>query len=101
MDDIITFSKEVKEIDTVKQKLKKLHPMTDSRSVKRLLGIRFTWKKDGPIRLDQESYARHILEKFGMADCNRARSPITQVCQYIHMVIAHTCDGRTITCFGD
>ena len=76
VDDIIIFSKEVKEIDTVKQKLKKFHPMTDSGLVKKLLGIRFTWR-NGSIRLDQESYANQILEEFGMADCNPASSPIT------------------------
>ena len=76
VDDIVIFGKDAKDIDAVKQKLKKFHPMTDSGLVKKLLGIRFTWGKDRSIRLDQESYARQILEEFGMADCKPAITPI-------------------------
>ncbi|ODM22593.1 hypothetical protein SI65_00182 [Aspergillus cristatus] len=67
---------DVKEIDVVKQRLKEFYPMTDSGLVRKLLGIRFIWGKDRSIRLDQESYARQILEEFGMADCKPASTPI-------------------------
>ncbi|ODM21132.1 hypothetical protein SI65_04185 [Aspergillus cristatus] len=76
VDDIVIFGKDAKEIDVVKQRLKEFHPMTDSGLVKKLLGIRFTWGKDRSIQLDQESYARQILDEFGMADCKPASTPI-------------------------
>ncbi|ODM15243.1 hypothetical protein SI65_09184 [Aspergillus cristatus] len=76
VDDIVIFGKDAKDIDVVKQKLKEFHPMTDSGLVRKLLGIRFTWGRDRSIRLDQESYARQILEEFGMADCKPASTPI-------------------------
>ena len=77
VDDIVILGKDQSEIDVVKEKLKGFHPMTDAGLVKKLLGIRFIWKKDGSICLDQESYARQILEEFGMADCNPASIPIS------------------------
>lgn len=77
VDDIVVFGREKKEIDVVKKKLKEFHPMTDSGQVDKLLGIRFTWGKDGSIRLDQESYASQILEEFGMAECKPSWTPIS------------------------
>ena len=77
VDDIVVFGREEKEIDVVKKKLKEFHPMTDSGQVDKLLGIRFTWGKDRSIRLDQQSYASHILEEFGMANCKPSRTPIS------------------------
>ncbi|BCR88813.1 uncharacterized protein ACHE_50011A [Aspergillus chevalieri] len=76
VDDIVIFGKDVRDINTVKQKLKEFHPMTDSGLVRKLLGIRFTWGRDRSIRLDQEPYAQQILEEFGMADCKPASTPI-------------------------
>lgn len=76
VDDVIIFGKDANEIDTVKQRLKEFHPMTDSGRVQKLLGIRFTWM-DGSIRLDQEAYAREVLDEFGMVDCNPSGSPMS------------------------
>ena len=41
VDDIIIFGKNVKDIKTVKTKLKELYPITNSGPVKKLLGMRF------------------------------------------------------------
>ena len=77
VDDIIIFRWNEKEINAVKQKLKEFHPMMDSGCVDKLLGICFTWGKDGSIHLDQESYASQILEEFGMANCKPSCTPIS------------------------
>lgn len=77
VDDIVIFGKDQSEIDVVKRKLERFHSMTDAGLVKKLLGICFNRKKDGSICLDQESYARQVLEEFGMADCNPASVPIS------------------------
>lgn len=76
MDDIVIFGKDEAQIGVVKEKLKGFHKMTDSGLVTKLLGIRFTWG-DGSISLDQETYARQILEEFGVTDCNPANVPIS------------------------
>lgn len=77
VDDIIIFGKNVKDIETVKTKLKELHPMTDSGPVKKLLGMRFTWQDNGIVRLDQQSYIEQILDEFGMGDCKPVSTPIS------------------------
>ena len=79
VDDIIIFGKEgSSEIEAIKEKLKRFHPMTDSGLVTKLLGIRFNWgRKRESVRLDQESYARQVLDEFGMANCKPASSPIS------------------------
>lgn len=76
VDDILVIGKELAEIEAIKEKLKKFHPMRDMGQVEKLLGIRFTWKKDS-IQLDQGTYAKQILEEFGMADCKPVMMPIS------------------------
>ena len=76
VDDIIIFGKNEAEIEAVKKKLKTFHPMTDGGLVEKLLGIRFSWGKSA-VQLDQESYARQILDEFGMADCKSTSMPIS------------------------
>lgn len=76
MDDIIIFSKKKGEINTVKKKLKKFHPMTNAGLMKKLLGIHFTWGIRS-IQLDQESYTHQILNEFGMTDCKPTSASIS------------------------
>ena len=77
VDDILVFSKDPKDMDSTKEKLKGFHPMKDSGLVNKILGIRVTWMKDGSIRLDQEFYARSILEEFGMLDSKPQQVPLS------------------------
>src|SRR5580658_10126600 len=60
-----------------RRNLKGFHPMKDSGLVNKVLGIRVTWMKDGSIRLDQEFYARSILEEFGMLDSKPQQVPLS------------------------
>jgi hypothetical protein len=43
VDDILIFSKDIKDIDTTKVKLKRFHPMKDLGLAQKILGIRITW----------------------------------------------------------
>jgi len=43
-------------------------------------------RKSKKIRLTQTAYARTILEKFGMLDCNPAKTPMEQRVQLINNV---------------
>jgi transposase InsO family protein len=76
VDDMLIFSKDPKDMTITKGKLKSFHEMKDSGLVKKILGIRITWKKDGSIRLDQEQYALTILEEFGMQDSKLQKTPL-------------------------
>jgi hypothetical protein len=64
---MLIFSKDIKDINTTKVKLKRFHPMKDLGLTQKILGIQITWGRDY-IQLDQELYARLILEEFGMSD---------------------------------
>jgi reverse transcriptase-like protein len=77
VDDILVFSKDPKNMDSTKPKLKGFHPMKDSGLVNKIPGIRVTWMKDGSIRLDQEFYARSILGEFGMLDSKPQEVPLS------------------------
>jgi hypothetical protein len=76
IDDILVFGKIPKDIDSTRDMLEKFHPMNDSSRVRKILGIRVTWLPDGSIRLDQEGYARSILEEFSMLTCRPQELPI-------------------------
>ena len=76
MDDILVFGKSTQDIEKVKDKLKGFHTMTDSGRVKKILGIRITWLPHG-IKLDQELYARQILEDFGMLSSKGRQLPMS------------------------
>jgi hypothetical protein len=75
VDDILIFSKDTKDIESTKDQLKGFHPMKDLGLAQQILGIRITWAKDS-IQLDQEFYARSILEEFGMTDSAPQDTPL-------------------------
>jgi hypothetical protein len=76
VDDTLIFGKDIKDIESTKEKLKRFHPMKDLGLATKILGIRITWGKDF-IRLDQEFYARTILEEFGMMDAKDEYVPLS------------------------
>jgi hypothetical protein len=76
VDDILIISKDVKDIESIKEKLKCFHPMKDLGLATKILGIRITWGKDF-IKLVQEFYAHTILEKFGMMDAKDQHIPLS------------------------
>jgi hypothetical protein len=51
--------------------------MRDGGLVSKVLGIRVTWMRNGAIRLDQEFYAKSILEEFGMKDAKAKHLPLS------------------------
>ena len=75
VDDILIFGKDNKDIGSTKDQLKSFHPMKDLGLAQKVLGIRITQTKNS-IRLDQELYARSILEEFGMAESASKNTPL-------------------------
>jgi hypothetical protein len=75
MDDMLIFGKDLKDINTTKTKLKRFHPMKDLGLAQKILGIWITWGGH-QIQLDQEFYARSILEEFGMSDSSPQCTPL-------------------------
>lgn len=67
-DDILIFGKDTGEIESVKDKLKRFHPMKDYGLATKILGMGINWGNKC-VRLDQEIYTKQILEEFSMTDC--------------------------------
>jgi hypothetical protein len=75
VDDILIFGRDTRDIESTKDKLKGFNPMKDLGPANKILGIRITQTRDS-IRLDQEFYARSILEEFGMTESTPQRTPL-------------------------
>ena len=75
VDDILIFGKSTSGIEAVKNHLKEFHEMKDYGLATKILGIRISWRSNG-IRLDQEVYAKQILQEFGMENCKSASTPM-------------------------
>jgi hypothetical protein len=65
----------MKDINAVKVQLKGFHPMKDLGLAQKILGIRITWGRDY-IQLDQELYARSILEEFRISNSSYQSTPL-------------------------
>ncbi|KAE8251015.1 hypothetical protein A4X13_0g4198 [Tilletia indica] len=66
-------------VEAVKKELLGLFKGTDLGPAHHCLGIRISrnWEQ-GTITLDQERYAKEVLARFGMSECNPARTPMDQ-----------------------
>lgn len=77
VDDILIFSNNEKADQQVKDKLKSNYKMKDLGEASSILGIRIRRNKDlHQITIDQASYTRRILQRFGMEDSNPVSTPI-------------------------
>ncbi|KAE8182665.1 hypothetical protein CF328_g8434 [Tilletia controversa] len=79
VDDILVAAPKGGGIESVKKELLGLFKGTDLGPAHHCLGIRINrnWDED-TITLDQERYAKEVLARFGMSDCNPARTPMDQ-----------------------
>lgn len=77
VDDILIASKDLSELLTVKEHLKKKFKINDLGKVTNILGIKVEREEDtGEIRLNQRKYIEETLKKFGMEDCKTASTPL-------------------------
>lgn len=77
VDDLLIFGDRSKHITHVKDTLKKQYKMTDLGPVARFLGLRITRNRSTrTLDVDQTEYIQSVLERFNMADCKPARTPL-------------------------
>ncbi|KAE8251482.1 hypothetical protein A4X13_0g3976 [Tilletia indica] len=77
VDDILVAAPRGGGIEGVKKELLDLFKGTDLGPAHHCLGIRISRNWDeGTITLDQERYTEEILARFGMSDCNPAKTPM-------------------------
>ena len=77
VDDLLIFGDRPKHIKQVKDTLSSQYKMTDLGPVQRFLGLRITRDlRARTIEIDQTEYIQSVLERFNMADCKPARTPL-------------------------
>ncbi|EJF56279.1 hypothetical protein DICSQDRAFT_71809 [Dichomitus squalens LYAD-421 SS1] len=77
VDDLLLFGDNKNHIKQVKRMLGRQYKMTDLGAVQRFLGLRI--RRDRASRIvdiDQEDYVQSVLERFEMADCKPANTPL-------------------------
>jgi Reverse transcriptase (RNA-dependent DNA polymerase) len=77
VDDLLIFSKNLDDILSTKQSLLAGFKMTDSGEVDTILGIKIIRdRKAGILKMNQGQYARRVLERYNMANCEGKSLPM-------------------------
>lgn len=77
VDDLLLFGNRPRYIKHVKDTLMKQYKMKDLGPVQRFLGLRITRDRSTrTIEIDQTEYIESVLQRFNMADCKPARTPL-------------------------
>ena len=75
VDDLIFTSNDFLMMQSFKNSMKKEFEMTDLGEMKYFLGVEVRQTEKG-IHIGQRKYAREILERFGLGDCNGVKNPM-------------------------
>lgn len=77
VDDILIIGNSKKAIDGLKQKLSTEFEMRDLQEVKCFLGLTIQRdRKQGLMKIDQKTYIKCVLERFGMSECKPSAVPM-------------------------
>ncbi|GKD45674.1 retrovirus-related pol polyprotein from transposon TNT 1-94, partial [Tanacetum coccineum] len=82
VDDLIITGSTLDLIEQFKVSMKSEFEMSDMGEMRFFLGVEVIQSEDG-IHLNQRKYAREILERFNMEDCNSVRSPMVPGCKLV------------------
>ena len=78
VDDLLLFSSSLPRLLHVKGKLSQLFEMTDMGEAHYILGLKITRNRSiRQLCLSQQDYARRVVERYGMTNCNPASTPLT------------------------
>ena len=82
VDDFLVISNSIQQIDHLETELSQFYTVRNLGPVKRFLGMDIHRPTPtGPIYLSQSTYARKILHRFGMQNCNPAKTPFADTTQ--------------------
>ena len=77
VDDITLLGNSLDQINKIKAALSKRYDMNDLGETRTFLGLRIRRnRKQRTIMIDQSRYIGEVLDRFGMSDCNPARTPL-------------------------
>ena len=76
VDDVVLLGKDRKVLERIKRKLMGRFSMTDMGDVSLVFGMEVTRDRTkGTVTITQENYAKFLLERYGMGNCNPAQTP--------------------------
>lgn len=75
VDDLLVTGTSISNINRFKERMSEFFDMSDMGKLSHYLGIEVI-QEDGHTKLKQTGYAQKLLEKFGLKDCNPAKSPM-------------------------
>ena len=82
VDDFLVISDTTEKIGILEKELSESYTINNLGRVKRFLGLNvYRPTPTGPIYLSQSTYARKVLHRFGMQNCNPAKTPFTDTHQ--------------------
>ena len=76
VDDFIAVGSAAALKDDLVNSLKSAYKCTDLGALKWFLGMEVNRDPEGSITLNQTQYISKVLERFGMSDCNAAKTPL-------------------------
>lgn len=77
VDDILIAGNNLELIEKLKKELSKIFKMSDCGPLRCYLGTKIDYdQKSGILKMSQRSHIDKILEKFGLVDCNPAKTPM-------------------------
>lgn len=76
----MTWSSQEENLESIirlKKKLSTVFCMTDCGEVRHFLGMKLSYDRDaGTLQLSQEAHVARVVERFGLAECNAAKTPM-------------------------
>lgn len=77
VDDLLIAGRKVESISRLKKKLSTVFSMTDCGEARHFLGMKITYNwEEGTLQLSQEAHVARVVERFGLAECNAAKTPM-------------------------
>ena len=76
VDDLLVTGNSVEEIAAVQEKMKSKFVLTDQGELEYYLGVEVSKIDESTLLLHQTGYAKKILERFRMTDCNAVKTPL-------------------------
>lgn len=77
VDDLLIAGRKLESIVRLKKQLSKVFCMTDCGEARHFLGMKMVYdRKAGVLQLSQQAHVEKVVEKFGLAECNPAKSPM-------------------------
>lgn len=77
VDDLLIFSGAEERISSFKRRFDEKFEIEDLGECKKIIGIEVNRRADGSVAIHQRQFIKELLGRYGMSECNAARTPMT------------------------